>query len=296
VFIELFETTSIDRLGRTWRQKRGRFICDQCEILYISNQLKRDLSRQRNYCSKRCSDESKKPGGLSHAQFRKTNNDRYGVNAPAQNKTIYDKVKATNTERYGAPCVFSSSQIQQQAIETRIQRYGVEYSAQIPGVMGKVAKTNLERYGAINPMNGPDIVAKYDKDCIYEKKLSTMKRNGTVGKRISNPERKFHQLLTTQFTNDDIITQKKVPEHQWCIDFYIRSINTWIQVDGVYWHGLDRPIETIRESNGKQAQAIYHKWCGDQRQNIWFAEHNMKLLRFTDKEVLAMTELPSSLF
>jgi hypothetical protein len=54
----------------------------------------------------------------------------------------------------------------------------------------------------------------------------------------------------------------KLPEQtkKWNVDFYIPSIDTYVQLDGVYWHGLDRPVEVIKESKESKSvrdQAIY---------------------------------------
>ena len=291
MLIELFETTTVDALGRTWKRKAGRFQCDQCGVNYESgNNLKRDLQRPRNYCSKTCSNEAKKSGGLSHQAFRATNLARYGVNAPAQNVAIRSKMKQTNIERYGAPCALGCSTIQDRAIKTRVARYGVKYSSQIPGVMNKAANTNLERYGTVNPMNAPSITATYDQDAMHVKRLNTMKRNGTIGRRTSMPEQAFHQSLIDKFGSEHVDVQIKVPGRRWAIDFYVRPINTWIQVDGVYWHGLDRPIKEIAKHKTKQDVQIHKKWLDDRVQDAWFAEREMRLIRVTDKDVYRATK------
>lgn len=80
----------------------------------------------------------------------------------------------------------------------------------------------------------------------------------------------------------------EVKHQKWCggwpIDFYIPSIDTYIQFDGVYWHGLDRPIEVIRSSSKVRDQAIVVKWETDRKQNAWFNEHARRLIRVTDEE------------
>ena len=108
-----------------------------------------------------------------------------------------------------------------------------------------------------------------------------MKRNGTYGK--SKPEDHLYEILCEMFSADDI--ERQVTVHKWPIDFYVKSIDTYIQFDGAYWHGLDRPIEVIAEHKTPRDVQIHKKWLTDQRQNEWFKEHNMKLIRITDPEL-----------
>jgi hypothetical protein len=294
MFIRLIKKTHVDELGRTWTRNHGIFKCDHCESEYESgNNLKRDLDRKRNYCSHQCASDAKKYGGKSHDAFVTTNRKHHGVNYPAQCETIRARMTKTNRKRYGSSSSLGCANIQQKANETRIKRYGAKYSAQIPGVMKKIAETNIRRYGVTCPMNAPEIVAKYDHHEMTRKRINTMRKNRTFC--TSQPEHRMYRLLRDNF--DVVHTQVTCvhPTKRWVIDFYVPVVNTYIQVDGVYWHGLNRPIEMIKESTRPRDQAIYKKWLSDREQNEWFKEHNMRLLRFTDKEVNEMTSLPSVL-
>ena len=64
----------------------------------------------------------------------------------------------------------------------------------------------------------------------------------------------------------------------WSIDMYVCSIDTYVQYDGVYWHGLDRPIEENRNAK------ITKKYYRDIEQVRWFALHGMKLVRIIETE------------
>ena len=75
--------------------------------------------------------------------------------------------------------------------------------------------------------------------------------------------------------------------HRWPIDFYIKSIDTYVQLDGVYWHGLDRPIEAIAEHRTKRDVQIHKKWLIDRQQVEWFASRGLRLVRITDQEFKA---------
>lgn len=94
----------------------------------------------------------------------------------------------------------------------------------------------------------------------------------------SKAEAQFGDLLRKHF--DAVKHQKWI--NGWPIDFYIPSLDTYVQFDGVYWHGLDRPIEIIRASSKIRDRAIVQKWETDRVQDAWFAEAGIRLIRVTD--------------
>lgn len=94
----------------------------------------------------------------------------------------------------------------------------------------------------------------------------------------SKAKARFSELLRERF--GEVKHQKWV--NGWPIDFYIPSIDTYVQFDGVYWHGLDRPIEVIRASNLVRDKAIVKKWETDRVQDAWFTSNGLRLIRVTD--------------
>lgn len=102
----------------------------------------------------------------------------------------------------------------------------------------------------------------------------------------SKAEARFGDLLRERF--GEIKHQKWV--NGWPIDFYIPSIDTYVQFDGVYWHGLDRPIELIRASKLVRDQAIVKKWETDRKQDEWFATQRLRLVRITDMDLRASAD------
>lgn len=85
------------------------------------------------------------------------------------------------------------------------------------------------------------------------------------------------------FGYDDIEQQTLVKhgtKKPWLIDAYVKSLKTYVELDGEFWHGLDKPYEKLH-SNGK---AAYDR---DRRRDAWFEANNLKLVRITDKEFLA---------
>jgi hypothetical protein len=208
------------------------------------------------------------------------------------------KTRRTFLSHYGVehPMLDSNSTYKQKRDKTCLKRYGTTVPSKNANVKAKTQATNVERYGVPFPMMNNDVKARMieslKKNNLQEiaiKRIETMKRNGSFRK--SRPEDKMYELLIKQFDSNDVERNKRPEGTAWPIDFYIKSIDTWIQVDGIYWHGLDGQLEEhrLRSCADKRSRIIVYKWETDRKQESWFAERGMKLVRFTDKEVLKMT-------
>lgn len=167
-------------------------------------------------------------------------------------------------------------------------------------IKNKTRDTCIERFGVPYPMQNEDVKArmitslkKNDLQAIAIKRIDTMKRNGSFRK--SRAEDKMYNMLVECFGVINIERNKRPAGTAWPIDFYVTSIDTWIQVDGIYWHGLDGQLDAHRQriASNKHSRIIVYKWEIDRRQEKWFAEHDMKLIRITDQDVLKMSTLPT---
>mgnify|MGYP001589285504 CR=1 FL=1 len=183
---------------------------------------------------------------------------KYNTDNPAKVETIMNSIKQTNLERYGAECYLASTAGRLAAEDTCLKKYGVK-----------------------NPMDSDIVKAKFDWVALHAKGHETMKKNGTYGK--SKIEDEFYAILSQRFSS---IERYVRPNNQrlWRIDFYIEDIDTYVQFDGEYWHGLDRPLEIIQEFRNKRDSVIYKKYCDDREQDKWFKENKLKLIRITDVE------------
>lgn len=101
----------------------------------------------------------------------------------------------------------------------------------------------------------------------------------------------MYALLIERFGVENVERQAKPSGTNWPIDFYVKPINVWLQVDGVYWHGLDRPIEEHIRSGSPRSASIVGKWHVDRAQDTWFAKHSMRLVRVTDKQVAQVSDI-----
>jgi len=101
-----------------------------------------------------------------------------------------------------------------------------------------------------------------------------MKRNGTY--RTSKPEDRLYQVLCEMFDIDDVDRQTLV--YKWPIDFYAKSIDTYVQYDS-YWHGVGRAIIEVAEHKVPRDVSIHKKMLTDIAQDAYFAERGMRLIR-----------------
>lgn len=114
----------------------------------------------------------------------------------------------------------------------------------------------------------------------HTKRHATMKRNGSYRK--SKPEDELYEKLCAEHDTENVQRQVPVTGTRWLIDFYVKSIDTYIQFDGVYWHGLDRPIEEIAKHRTKRDVQIHKKWLTDREQDEHFKSRGLRLIRITD--------------
>ena len=219
------------------------------------------------------------------------------------------KRKQTMKEKYGFDNAFNafSTQIKQ----TMLKKHGVEHAAQNPLVMKKVFATNLLKGHVhnvhcvpfVSPFSDKNVQAKaqstilnkygttcaansslarqHDRQESYKLAHETKKKRGLL--KQSNVEKFFREKLEVHWGVENVI--KHVLINGWSIDVYIVPVNTYVQIDGIYWHGLDRTIEFLQKSNKKIDKAILRKYYRDRQQDDFFSTSTAQLVRITDKEI-----------
>lgn len=180
---------------------------------------------------------------------KQTNLERYGVENPYRAAHVREKVKRL----YGDENPFKTKLGQQKAKETIRARYGVD------------CLFRLKRYQGLG--NSPDAIRK---------RQANIRKNG--GMKRSKIETRFYEALCRLFGRDDI--KRDVSVNGWSIDCHIVSLDIYLQFDGVYFHGLDRPFEKIT------SPVIRRTFLRDAEQGKWFASNGKILVRVTDVDYL----------
>ena len=214
-----------------------------------------------------------------HNNFIKTMQEKYGVNYTAQSKELQEKMKQTNLEKYGVDNPMKSENIQEKQKQTNLEKYGVEYISQVKEFNDKKCKNNLNKYGVEYTVSLPEIkqkikntfINKYGENYIelfIEKGKNTKLKNGTYA--TSKIEQELFKELKTQYGENNIIHNYKSEQYPFACDFYIKTYNLYIEIQGNWTHGKHPyDINDINDNN------ILNKWKNKKTQyynsaiNVW---------------------------
>lgn len=250
--------------------------CDTCDVKFeVTSSLKKYKEKKNHFCSRKCMGISRKIGNVLYNRSTETSMKKYGFPFASMSNEIKELTKRTCLKKYGVEHHMFVEEIREKVKNTLLRKYGVENPGQSSKFKEKMKKTCVERYGVENPSQ-----SKMIRDKIHE----TMKRNGSYNK--SKGEEEFYDLLCEMFDEEDIERQVKLNSSR--IDFYLSSIDTYIEFDGVYWHGLDRKIEEISRHSTERDKAIHKKWLHDRKLDFWCFDNSKKLVRITDVEFREM--------
>lgn len=206
---------------------------------YINNEENRkELNkRTKNTCLERYNGI-----GLASQELTKKYNEtmllKYGHINPSQVKEIQEKTKQTNIKKYGAENVYASDLIIQKIKETNLERYSET----------SWAKSKEGREFLKNLTNS---------DEFKNKQYETKKINSTFN--TSKTENKLELLLREMFP--DLETQYKSIPYPFNCDFYIPSLDLYIEYNGSWTHGgcfYDENNEDNRNTLKKWKEASEH--------------------------------------
>ena len=132
-----------------------------------------------------------------------------------------NSILKTKEEHFGDPYYNN----REKAKNTTKERYGVENYTQTSEYNVKLKEISLLRYGYENPNQSP---------IIQEKIYQTKKAHNTFNS--SKPEESIYNLLLEKFP-DCIHTYKDKERYPFLCDFYIPSLDLFIEYQGIWTHG-----------------------------------------------------------
>ena len=174
----------------------------------------------------------------------------------------------TCQEMYGVACVFQRADVREKCdspeaskkmmetqIKNNLEKYGVKYSWERPEVQAKIKETNFKKYGGVNwtqTEEGRQKISKIQQNKELQDKINkTKKLNHSFNS--SKIEEEYKIKLIEKFGIDDIICQYRDARYQFNCDFYIKSLDLFIEINNHWTHGFHpfdkNNIEDIEKLN-----------------------------------------------
>ena len=206
----------------------------------------------------------KKENSEIYQKISQTCINKFDVDSPLKNKEVREKIKQTNIQKYGVDNLFKNDIIKEKIKQTNIQKYGVDNLFKSNIIKEKIKQTNIQKYGVDNPLKNKEIREKIKQTNIQKYGVDNPLKNKEIWKKSqdnrqisskSKLENNFLNYLKLKYESDDIITQYKSKEYPYYCDFYIKSINLYIEIQG-HWTHNDHPFD-INNLNDQQIMNIW---------------------------------------
>lgn len=219
----------------------------------------------RKFCSYACANSSPS----FHEKREKTWQANYGVKNPKNSPAIQEKISKTMVEKYGCEHYIQSEHyennkhlINEKRNATFEEKYG-GHPWKNSEILDKRTQTNIKKYGVVNPSQNPEIHSKK-----FRKKVYTFPSGRT--EYIQGYEGKAIDLLLNMIDeNDIIIDNNKMPSidyeykgknRKYFPDVWIPSLNTFIEVKGIYTMNADYEINMAKHEYTEKAGYIHVFW------------------------------------
>ena len=199
---------------------------------------------------------------------------KYGVEYTGQIPEKIEKTHKACLEKYGVDSVFKVQKFRNQSLDTCIKKYAsneddinsIVNIGQLKYVKDKIKNTCLEKYGVENPMQTQYyknlISSILSSNEIQEKIYNTKLLNNSFN--ISYQEDVCFDLLKEKYS--DCIRQYKSDLYPYNCDFYIPSLDLYIEYNGSHYHHYhpfdindDNDINELNRLKEKAENSNAHK-------------------------------------
>lgn len=170
--------------------------------------------------------------------------EKYGVKNVFQSSIIKKKIKETNLNKYGVICTLQVPEFREKGKQTCIKKFGLCNGGGAPEILEKIKSQHFEKYGVCYPAQREEVIKKVHK---------TKKLKGSYKK--SKEEDLVYNELLKVFGSTDIIRQYTSDLYPFNCDFYIHSLNLYIECNFHWTHGK-HPYNP----NNKKDVELLEKW------------------------------------
>lgn len=219
-------------------------------------------------------EEARKLGSILLAERYE---EKTGYKNPQQNPSVQEKTRCTCTDRYGVAVPLQNKEIKEKVAKTCISKYGYSRYSQ-----------SVEHRAWLQE-NSNDWL---------NKKIATQKANNTLNS--SKPEEVFYAKLCNKFSADDILRQYTDERYPFLCDFYIKSMDLFIELNLTWTHG-NRPFNSDnsedlaklqswqeRATKSKYYKNAIYTWTDlDVRKHDYAAKNNLNYITLYSKADIA---------
>lgn len=236
---------------------------------HYSNRIK-----ARETCLQRYGVTSPLKSEIFKQKSKETCLQKYGVEYTGQIPEKIEKTHKACLEKYGVDSVFKVQKFRNQSLDTCIKKYAsneddinsIVNIGQLKYVKDKIKNTCLEKYGVENPMQ-----TQY-----YKNLISSILSSNEIQEKIYNTKLKNHSfnisyqedvcfdLLKEKYS--DCIRQYKSELYPFNCDFYIPSLDLYIEYNGSHYHHYhpfdindDNDINELNRLKEKAENSNAHK-------------------------------------
>lgn len=188
-------------------------------------------------------------------------------------------------------------------METCLSKYGETHPNKTEELKKKISKSRIENNS--QEIAVKTIIEKYgDLETYYrmcsEKAYETRKENGTLCSRESGPEKELYKMLCEKFGEDDIIKQYREKRYPFKCDFYIKSEDLFIELNGHIahmYHPFDetneddiKTLSYLKSKNSDFYNAIIYTWTDLDVRKLETAKKNnlnyWQIYWYKDKDIV----------
>jgi len=217
-----------------------QYCCNKCK-----SNSKEVKDKKKQTCISKYNAECPFSSNKVKQRIEDTNLKRYGVKYQTQRKDIITQRKQTYLEKYGSENIFNSATVKEKTRATCLKKYGDEIPMNNKEVQLRHKESCHKHYGVNYPLQSEYIKNKvketqFDKYGGYyagtkeflSKQYNTKRKNHSF--KISRLEDELYNILYQHF---DVKRQYKSKEYPYSCDFYIPSLNLYIEYNGSWTHG-----------------------------------------------------------
>lgn len=184
-----------------------------------------------------------------------------------------DKSKQTKLERYGS----LGYNNRDKAKKTCLIKYGVDNPKKSEWAKKKTIETCLKKYGVCQPTQIKKIIdITHQQQCILNQQ-ATKRKNNTFNS--SRKEDELYSLLCNKYGVTNIIRQYSEERYKYNCDFYIKSLDTFIELQGMWTHGKHPYNQDSIED-----QVTLQKWQSRADNGSRFYKNAIKVWTVSDPE------------